>query len=63
MDHLGNPLKPPSLTTHSIDDFEADLTFLGLTAVEDTLQWQAEDTLKMIRKAGIRTWICTGDKF
>lgn len=39
------------------------MTFLGVSAVEDTLQWNAPETISMLRKSGIQVWICTGDKY
>ena len=38
------------------------MTFLGVTAVEDILQWQAPETISRLRDSGIKVWICTGDK-
>lgn len=39
------------------------MTFLGMTAVEDTLQWHAQQTIARLKNSGLRIWICTGDKF
>lgn len=43
--------------------FECDLTFLGITAVEDTLQLDAPQTIERLSHSGIKVWICTGDKY
>ena len=43
--------------------FERDLTFVGLAAMENTLQWQAPETIQMMRDAGVKVWISTGDKY
>ena len=43
--------------------FETDLTFLGITAVEDTLQLQAPQTIQRLSNSGLKIWICTGDKY
>lgn len=42
--------------------FEKDLTLLGATAVEDCLQDDVADTISMLRRAGIKVWVLTGDK-
>ena len=39
------------------------MTFLGITAVEDTLQWHAPETIERLSASGIKMWICTGDKY
>jgi magnesium-transporting ATPase (P-type) len=44
------------------DLIESGLSILGVTAVEDKLQENAENTLSALRKAGIRIWVLTGDK-
>ena len=44
------------------NQFEQNLTFLGITAVEDKLQYKVPETLKMVSDASIRIWILTGDK-
>ncbi|XP_013181394.1 PREDICTED: probable phospholipid-transporting ATPase IF [Papilio xuthus] len=41
---------------------EHQLTLVGATAVEDCLQDDVSDTLASLRRAGIRTWVLTGDK-
>lgn len=46
----------------SADAIEADLTFLGISAVEDQLQEQVPETLALLKRAGIRIWVLTGDK-
>lgn len=43
--------------------FEREMTFLGVTAVEDTLQFKAPETIKMLQDSGIQVWVCTGDKY
>lgn len=44
-------------------EFERDMTFLGITALEDTLQWHVPQTIERLSNSGIKVWICTGDKF
>ena len=39
---------------HMFDVAEKDLALLGVTAIEDKLQEDVAETLKMLRKAGIK---------
>lgn len=41
---------------------ECDLELIGATAIEDKLQEGVSETNHMIRKAGIKLWVLTGDK-
>ena len=41
---------------------EHDLELLGLTGVEDKLQDEVRLTLELLRNAGIKIWMLTGDK-
>ena len=41
---------------------EHDLELLGLTGVEDKLQDDVKSTLELLRNAGIKIWMLTGDK-
>lgn len=41
---------------------EKDLELLGLTGVEDKLQDDVKGTLELLRNAGIKIWMLTGDK-
>eukprot|EP01097_Dermamoeba_algensis_P011052 TRINITY_DN8417_c0_g1_i2.p1 TRINITY_DN8417_c0_g1~~TRINITY_DN8417_c0_g1_i2.p1 ORF type:complete len:1054 (-),score=266.66 TRINITY_DN8417_c0_g1_i2:518-3571(-) len=41
---------------------EKDLRLLALTGVEDKLQEEVKGTLEMLRNAGIKIWMLTGDK-
>ncbi|KAF8994889.1 hypothetical protein BDQ17DRAFT_1251261 [Cyathus striatus] len=41
---------------------EHDLELLGLTGVEDKLQDDVKGTLEILRNAGIKIWMLTGDK-
>ena len=43
--------------------FEKNLSFLGVTGLEDALQWNAPQTLGRLKNSGIKVWICTGDKY
>ncbi|KAI0056859.1 phospholipid-translocating P-type ATPase [Artomyces pyxidatus] len=44
------------------DYLEKDLELLGLTGVEDKLQDDVKSTLELLRNAGIKIWMLTGDK-
>ncbi|CAH2075970.1 unnamed protein product, partial [Iphiclides podalirius] len=48
--------------TQQFKVLEQQLTLVGATAVEDCLQDDVADTLASLRRAGIRTWVLTGDK-
>jgi phospholipid-transporting ATPase len=41
---------------------EVDLKLLGATAIEDKLQDNVPETIKIIREAGVKIWVLTGDK-
>ena len=41
---------------------EHDLELLGVTGVEDKLQPQVKPSLELLRNAGIKIWMLTGDK-
>lgn len=41
---------------------ERDLELLGVTGVEDKLQKDVKSSLELLRNAGIRIWMLTGDK-
>eukprot|EP00002_Diphylleia_rotans_P019556 TRINITY_DN3778_c0_g2_i9.p1 TRINITY_DN3778_c0_g2~~TRINITY_DN3778_c0_g2_i9.p1 ORF type:complete len:1276 (+),score=258.10 TRINITY_DN3778_c0_g2_i9:70-3897(+) len=45
-----------------IDSIENDLELVCLTGVEDQLQENVKSTLEMLRNAGIKIWMLTGDK-
>eukprot|EP01126_Amoeba_proteus_P066858 TRINITY_DN9759_c0_g2_i10.p1 TRINITY_DN9759_c0_g2~~TRINITY_DN9759_c0_g2_i10.p1 ORF type:complete len:863 (-),score=158.12 TRINITY_DN9759_c0_g2_i10:45-2633(-) len=45
-----------------VQKLEEDLDLIGLTGVEDKLQDKVQSTLEMLRNAGIKIWMLTGDK-
>ncbi len=47
-----------ALSTH----LEHDLELLALTGVEDKLQEDVKSTLELLRNAGLKIWMLTGDK-
>lgn len=44
------------------DKIEREATLLGATAIEDKLQDGVPETLADLKRAGIKVWVCTGDK-
>jgi len=44
------------------ETLESDLELLGVTGVEDRLQLDVKPSLELLRNAGIRIWMLTGDK-
>ncbi|TIA92065.1 hypothetical protein E3P81_01659 [Wallemia ichthyophaga] len=52
------------VTPESVVDqlLEHDLELLGLTGVEDKLQEDVKPTLELLRNAGLKIWMLTGDK-
>ena len=42
--------------------YETGLIVLGATAIEDRLQDGVPGTIKDLARAGIKTWVLTGDK-
>lgn len=46
----------------AFDKIESNLILLGATGVEDKLQDECASTLELIREAGIKVWVLTGDK-
>lgn len=51
-----------AMTAVVADILERDLELLGLTGVEDKLQDDVKSTLELLRNAGIKIWMLTGDK-
>ena len=45
-----------------VAELERDLDLVALSGVEDKLQHNVRGTLEMLRNAGIRVWMLTGDK-
>jgi phospholipid-translocating ATPase len=44
------------------DKIEREATLLGATAIEDKLQDGVPECLADLKRAGIKVWVCTGDK-
>ena len=51
-----------AMATVVSETLEHDLELLGLTGVEDKLQDDVKSTLELLRNAGIKIWMLTGDK-
>ena len=45
-----------------MDEIERNLHFVGITAVEDKLQEEVPESIEILRDAGIKVWVITGDK-
>lgn len=45
-----------------IESLECNMELLCLTGVEDSLQDRVPQTLELLRKAGVKIWMLTGDK-
>ena len=45
-----------------LEDFEGDITLLGVTGLEDLLQDDVKSCIKDFREAKIKVWMLTGDK-
>lgn len=44
------------------EKYESNMSVLGATAIEDRLQEGVPGTIRDLRRAGIKTWVLTGDK-
>ncbi|XP_017262394.1 phospholipid-transporting ATPase IC [Kryptolebias marmoratus] len=44
------------------DEMERELLLLGVTAIEDRLQEGVPETIALLKQAGIKVWVLTGDK-
>ena len=44
------------------EEIEKDLIVLGATAIEDKLQDEVDETIAVLKQAGIKVWVLTGDK-
>ena len=38
------------------------MTIIGATGIEDKLQDEVDETIDLLKKAGIKVWVLTGDK-
>jgi magnesium-transporting ATPase (P-type) len=52
-----------ALKERTYDLIERDIVFVGATAIEDRLQRNVPETIALLSQAGIKFWMCTGDKF
>ena len=64
-DTLGRAPSPPPTTVslQVYDSIERDFTLLGATAIEDRLQEGVPETIALLRRANLRFWMLTGDKY
>lgn len=56
--HGRDTLIQQSISQH----LETDLELLGLTGVEDKLQEYVKNSIELLRNAGVKIWMLTGDK-
>ncbi|ELP94848.1 phospholipid-transporting ATPase, putative [Entamoeba invadens IP1] len=50
------------LRYHMYKELECDLELIGATAIEDQLQEGVPETIDILRRAGLKIWVLTGDK-
>ena len=50
------------LTAEAAEEIEQNLELIGTTAIEDKLQDGVPETIEVLRAAGIKVWVLTGDK-
>eukprot|EP01063_Lacrimia_lanifica_P022475 TRINITY_DN30055_c0_g1_i1.p1 TRINITY_DN30055_c0_g1~~TRINITY_DN30055_c0_g1_i1.p1 ORF type:complete len:1329 (+),score=451.80 TRINITY_DN30055_c0_g1_i1:205-4191(+) len=50
------------LIAEAAEEMEKDLVLVGTTAIEDKLQKGVPATISLLRAAGIKLWVLTGDK-
>ena len=58
-ENIGNK---EGMIASAADEIEKDLELLGTTAIEDKLQKGVPATIELLRAAGIKIWVLTGDK-
>ena len=46
----------------AVRSLENDMTFLGVSGVEDKLQKNVQGTIEALRNAGVQVWMLTGDR-
>ena len=51
-----------ALVAEAYAEIEKDFQFVGITAIEDKLQQGVPETIELLRRAGIKIWMLTGDK-
>lgn len=61
LENLSDPSRKQSLDS-LFSKFETDLTYVGITAIEDKLQEDLEPTISLLMSANIKFWVLTGDK-
>jgi len=45
-----------------VKEIEKDMELVGATAIEDKLQDEVDGSIDLLKKAGIKIWMLTGDK-
>jgi phospholipid-transporting ATPase len=59
--HLNQAQKHNQLT-EIFEEVEIDMEYLGCSAIEDKLQDEVDTTIQLLKEAGIKIWMLTGDK-
>ena len=54
--------RPAEISRVVSEHLEVDVELLALTGVEDKLQEDVKSTLELLRNAGLKIWMLTGDK-
>lgn len=44
-------------------EIEINMNYVGLSAIEDKLQFGVNQAITQLREAGIKVWVLTGDKY
>ncbi|BFU24442.1 phospholipid-transporting P-type ATPase, putative [Entamoeba histolytica HM-3:IMSS] len=60
IDPLANDIKRQQMELY--EQLENHLELIGVTAIEDQLQEDVPSTISMLREAGLKIWVITGDK-
>jgi len=63
-EHLPGSLlhKKQELEEESFTELERETVYLGSTFIEDKLEDQVQETVRVLKEAGIKMWMITGDK-
>ena len=56
-------MEPQERLAAVYEEMEQDLELLGVTAIEDKLQEEVPETIALLRRAGLKFWMLTGDKY
>ena len=57
-----NHLQKQDKITDLFEEIEMNLSYVGCSAIEDKLQDDVQDTIRLLKEADIKFWMLTGDK-